>query len=500
MINFYKIRTKILTGYIIFIIIIVLQIVLTYIHRNQAREDYNNLTKVTKPKVELLEKYRNSNKLLYILTANRVANVKTSLQLNKIKQISEVEFPFFRQKLKSIKGIDDKHLELNNIIDTIVYNTVANEKRVGKIISLLNTNKDFSNSEKIKDAKEALGKIKYNYEKIDYGISYLQKFYTESSEKLYIRLSNKINNSFYVLFISTFFLISLGLFFSFKITNSITIPLKNLINGTKDLIRGNYDTKINEIGRDEIGELTRIFNKMAYTLNSNFNDIKNKNKNLQQFTYIASHDLQEPLKTLTGFVDYLKNNYKDQFDDVGNKSLNYIFEASEKMSLLIKGLLEFNQIGLDSKLKKIDCNKVAQEVKKSFMPEISEINGTIKIKELPIIRGYEKELKLLFENLISNAIKYRKKDVPLEIIISAKKKNGWTFKVKDNGVGFEEKYINKIFLVFQRLHQDANIKGTGIGLAHCSKIMDLHNGTIWAKSKINEGSIFYFNIPTVIKA
>ncbi|GGH01349.1 hypothetical protein GCM10011416_20080 [Polaribacter pacificus] len=223
--------------------------------------------------------------------------------------------------------------------------------------------------------------------------------------------------------------------------------------------------------------------------------LEQKNKELEQFSYIASHDLQEPLRTITSFSDILYTEYYNKLDDQAKQIFTFIKEASGRMSNLIKNLLDYSRIGHQEELVKVDCNKLLNNINKDLTTLISETKTTIKISELPIITGYPTSIRLLFQNLISNAIKFSKKDEAPEITIGyTDKKDAWEFSIKDNGIGIQKEYQKKIFSIFQKLHAKEKYKGTGIGLAHCQKIVNLHLGEIWVKSNPNEGSTFYFTI------
>ncbi|MBI0398360.1 PAS domain S-box protein [Cyclobacterium marinum] len=220
-----------------------------------------------------------------------------------------------------------------------------------------------------------------------------------------------------------------------------------------------------------------------------------KNKELEQFAYVASHDLQEPLRTVNNFTELLAKRRTDYFDELGLKSLQFIQDATSRMSELIKNLLDYNRLDKDNILTKIDCNQLVKDVKKDLSMNIKDAEATIIYNNLPILLGYETPLRLLFQNLINNAIKFRKKDTKPIIEINAKL-NGdeWLFSIQDNGIGITTKYKDKIFVIFQRLHNKNEYEGSGIGLAHCRKIVDLHQGQIWVDSIDDEGSTFYFTI------
>ena len=229
---------------------------------------------------------------------------------------------------------------------------------------------------------------------------------------------------------------------------------------------------------------------------THLDEIKRKNKELEQFAYVASHDLQEPLQTIGGFVRRLEKKYKGQLDEKADNHLFYIAQATDRMSDVIKGLLDYSRLGREKQMSSIDCNQLVKDIRDDLGTSINESKASLHISQLPRIRGYESEVRLLFQNLINNAIKFRKEDTAPVISISAEKKaDHWEFTVKDNGIGIDPKYNDKIFLIFQRLHSRSEYEGTGIGLAHCRKIMDLHGGNIWVQSKPDKGSTFYFTIP-----
>ena len=216
---------------------------------------------------------------------------------------------------------------------------------------------------------------------------------------------------------------------------------------------------------------------------------------LEQFAYVASHDLQEPLRTIDNFVGLLDKKYSKQTDKETTQYFKFIVNATSKMQNLIKDLLEFSRVGKNMLFTIVDCNKVLQEVIADLDISIKESNAKIITATLPVLQGNETELKRLFQNLISNAIKFHKKNVFPEISITVEEKEKeYLFAIKDNGIGIEEKYMNKLFIIFQRLHTAEEYPGTGIGLATCKKIVTLHKGKIWIKSKLGEGSTFYFTL------
>ena len=232
-------------------------------------------------------------------------------------------------------------------------------------------------------------------------------------------------------------------------------------------------------------------------------ELSQKNEDLEQFAYIASHDLQEPLNTISSFIGLIKNDYGEQFDDLGKQSLVFIEEASERMTKLINVLLEYSRIGKTRNFTFVDCNKIVQDLEKDIYTLIKRKKAIITYTKLPVLMGSEIELRLLFQNLITNALKFCPEDrnptLKIEVIKTASLENldehVWQFSFTDNGIGIRKDHQERIFSIFQRLHTTDQYKGTGIGLAHCKKIVAIHKGNIWVTSKINEGSTFYVTIP-----
>lgn len=238
-----------------------------------------------------------------------------------------------------------------------------------------------------------------------------------------------------------------------------------------------------------------LLKKSERALETQNKELEIKNRELEQFAYVASHDLQEPLRTTTSFVKMFKQQYFGRLDSKADKFINYIVQASDRMSVLIKDLLDFSRIGNNKDLEQVDCNLILQDVVADIDQAIKDSDAEIKAENLPVINGYSTELKQLFQNLIVNSIKFKKKDVPPKINIIAQRKNDhWRFAFTDNGIGIDQQHNERIFVIFQRLHNRTEYQGSGIGLSHCKKIVELHNGKIWVESTLNEGSTFNFTI------
>lgn len=224
--------------------------------------------------------------------------------------------------------------------------------------------------------------------------------------------------------------------------------------------------------------------------------IEKKNKELEQFAYVASHDLREPLHTIMSLVDLIKLEYKEKLDSSADKYLQFILQTTSRMEALIKDLLDYSRIGTEQEQQKVNCNEIVDDVLLDMNALIKKTHTEVEKHTLPTLKAYPTELRQLFQNLITNAIKFRRPDADPRISIKADLKDTyWQFAVADNGIGIDEKYKEKIFMIFQRLHSRREYEGTGIGLAQCRKIVESHGGTIWVKSVPNEGSTFFFTIP-----
>ena len=304
-----------------------------------------------------------------------------------------------------------------------------------------------------------------------------------------------------------------GLFLAITVSRGIQKGLQEILLSARSVTKGNFSRKAKSYSADEIGTLAESFNSMATELqrlekenrevNSSLerkvrqrtSEMEFKNKELEQFAYVASHDLQEPLRTISGFVDLLQKDYGHRLDDNGHIYMNYLSQASDRMKILIKDLLDYSRIGREKEAMPVDCNRLLEEVLADLGENIRESGAHIHSGSLPSLRAYPTELKLLFQNLITNAIKFRQPDRCPEISISAASVDGhWIFIVSDNGIGIEKQFLERIFIIFQRLHNRSAYEGSGIGLAQCKKIAELHGGTIWADSQPGLGSRFHFTI------
>ncbi len=233
----------------------------------------------------------------------------------------------------------------------------------------------------------------------------------------------------------------------------------------------------------------------------NVNDeLKNSNDELQQFAYVTSHDLQEPLRTIASFTQLLDRRYKGKLDSDADEFMDYIVDASKRMQSLIKDLLEYSKVtSKGEEFKLVNTKEIVKNIISDFHVILDENNGEVTCDSLPEVYANERLLTQVFQNLISNAIKYRKPEEPPRVHISSRKEgHEFVFSISDNGIGIDPEYFDRIFMIFQRLHTQGEYEGTGIGLAIVKKIIDQHGGRIWVESELGKGSTFYFTLPMKI--
>ncbi len=224
--------------------------------------------------------------------------------------------------------------------------------------------------------------------------------------------------------------------------------------------------------------------------------LQNSNEELEQFAYVASHDLQEPIRMVISFTQLLQRRYADKLDSDAQEFIHYAVDGAKRMKELIDTLLDYSRvITTKEKFKKFSVQSIIKNICDDLEELINETGIKIIYKDLPDIYSDETMITRVFTNLLSNSIKYRREKNP-EVRISARQEEaGWLFSVKDNGIGIDEKYFDKIFILFKRLHGKNEYPGTGIGLATSKKIVENLGGKIWLESKINDGTTFYFTIP-----
>ena len=226
--------------------------------------------------------------------------------------------------------------------------------------------------------------------------------------------------------------------------------------------------------------------------------LSSSNTDLQQFAYVASHDLQEPLRAVSGFLTLIASKHKETLDEETAGWINHAVEGSVRMRALINDLLAYARVESKGKaLTDTDCNESLTIAKKDLSVLLEETDTQLNVVDLPHVIGEKGQLAQVFQNLIGNAIKFKSSERPVVEITVVKQNGNWLFTIKDNGLGFDQEHAERIFVIFQRLQGREEHKGTGIGLALCKKIIERHGGTIWAQSEKGKGSTFSFTIPVI---
>jgi signal transduction histidine kinase len=225
-------------------------------------------------------------------------------------------------------------------------------------------------------------------------------------------------------------------------------------------------------------------------------ELARSNRDLEQFAYVASHDLQEPLRMVATYTQLLSERYQGKLDENADKYIHYAVDGALRMQTLVKDLLAFSRVGRKQEpAHETDCNLVIQSVMANLKSTIQESGAQVTYQTLPVLVAAQSELVQLFQNLIANAIKFRSAKAPEIRITACQKKKEWLFSVEDNGIGIAPEYVEDIFVIFKRLHTREEYPGSGIGLAICKKIVEHNHGRIWVESQPGQGSKFQFSWP-----
>ena len=300
----------------------------------------------------------------------------------------------------------------------------------------------------------------------------------------------------------------------------ITRPLQRLVDGAEQIGRGDLDFSGSAAGRDEIGDLSRSFERMARQLKATLvsrdalereigvrieveerlkdtlADLKRSNRELEQFAYVASHDLQEPLRMVSSYTQLLSERYADRLDEKAHKYIHYAVDGAVRMQQLIQDLLAFSRITTrGGDIQTVDSHAVLGQALADLKTVLTDAGALVTNDDLPVVGADATQLRQVFQNLISNAVKFRGKSTPRVHVSARAEDSQYIFAVQDNGIGIDPKYADKIFVIFQRLHTRSEYPGTGIGLALCLRIIQRHGGRIWFEPARGGGTTFHFTLP-----
>ncbi len=281
-------------------------------------------------------------------------------------------------------------------------------------------------------------------------------------------------------------------------------PLASLAEQVRQVASGDFQHEIDAHGPRETVMLGEDVNAMRHrivqelaTLDAASAELQRSNSELEQFAYVASHDLQEPLRKVASFCQLLQRRYGGQLDERADQYIEFAVDGAKRMQGLINDLLAFSRVGRITRERTlVDLNDAVRKVVDSFSERIEETGARVEVGELPSVRGEATLLSAVFQNLISNGLKFKGSSDPVITIGAERDGEGlWKFSVHDNGIGIEPEYADRIFVIFQRLHPKDAYPGTGIGLAMCRKIVEYHGGTIWLKTDVDAGTVFEFTLP-----
>jgi len=289
-------------------------------------------------------------------------------------------------------------------------------------------------------------------------------------------------------------------------TRLLVAPITALVEAAEAIGRGEFATRTGETGHAlELKRLGRAFNRMAEGLEERERglaqktaELENSNKDLEQFAYVASHDLQEPLRKITSFADLLAKRYAGQLDETGQRYVDYMVDGARRMSQLITHLLTYSRLGTRGKaFAPLPVGEALTVALENLQMALEETGATVTRGDLPVAVADAAQLAQLFQNLVGNALKYRGQDAPMISVSASRGENAWTVAVADNGIGIAPQHHERVFRMFQRLHTTKEHPGVGIGLSFCKRIVERHGGRIWVESEEGRGSTFFFTLPDI---
>ncbi len=341
---------------------------------------------------------------------------------------------------------------------------------------------------KVVNANEGFGKVYgYNPEKISANLATWKKWiHPEDFERVVEKRTAILNNPYHLYWDDEFRIINKDGRYYFMYHKAYIIRNESgkairLFGATQNISQRKEDEAL----------LIELNNR----LKQRADELAASNVELERFAYIASHDMQEPLRMITSFLQLFKKKYEDQIDETAEQYIYYAMDGAERMKKLIIDLLEYSRIGSNKdSFEEVDTNQLVKEVIAVFMNRINESNAVVEVGNLPSMNANKTQMFQLFQNLIGNALKYSSKEPPRIFIEGKEEEKQYLFSVKDNGIGIKPMFFEKIFVLFQRLHHKNEYSGTGIGLTVCKKIVERHDGKIWVTSEPGVGSCFYFTI------
>ncbi|HEX5163845.1 MAG TPA: CHASE3 domain-containing protein [Thermomicrobiales bacterium] len=304
------------------------------------------------------------------------------------------------------------------------------------------------------------------------------------------------------LIFGTLLAVVLGVGMALLLARDVVGGVGRLARSAERIAGGDLTERTGLRRNDEVGDAAAAFDRMADQLQRSVierdqreQDLARSNAELEQFAYVASHDLQEPLRAVVSYVQLLEKRYKDQLDERASKYIAYAVDGGQRMQTLINDLLTYSRVGrANEEFEPVDMEHVLDRAITSVRVAVEESEAVITHDPLPVVTADERMLTQLFQNLLSNAIKFSGDRPPRVHVSAARQPDEWLFAVRDEGIGIAPEYAQRIFVIFQRLHGRDEYPGTGIGLAICKKIVDRHGGRLWVESTFGAGATFYFTL------
>jgi signal transduction histidine kinase len=318
---------------------------------------------------------------------------------------------------------------------------------------------------------------------------------------LHIRLAaadarTSASDSTRLVLLASFIGLAVALAVAIVVTLSISAPLRRLKASADRIAAGEMVEPGVTHRRDEIGSLSRAMTTMVRSLNQQADELKRSNADLEQFAYVASHDLQEPLRMVSGFTGLLKRRYGGKLDADADEYIEFAVSGANRMQALINDLLSYSRVGREEvAAKAVDTQVALDQALANLQSAIEDRSAMVSCGQLPTVWANHGMLVRLFQNLISNALKFCNAERPIVRIQAEARGGDWVFSVADNGIGIDPQYQDRIFLIFHRLHKQSEYPGTGIGLAVCKRIVERNGGRIWLESEPGKGTTFFFTLP-----
>ena len=299
---------------------------------------------------------------------------------------------------------------------------------------------------------------------------------------------------------------------AFGLWRSAILPLNRLASDARQVASGDFDHQVEPGGPAEMRAVGLDVNRMRErilaelsalreahaSLEAKTEDLQRSNSELEQFAYVASHDLQEPLRKVASFCQLLQRRYAGRLDAKADEYIEHAVDGAKRMQALINDLLAFSRVGRTAQRREpVSCAVLLAQAWANLAPEVRRTHATIEVGELPVVLGEATLLTAVFQNLINNALKFRADEPPRVSVSVRRDGEDWLFSFSDNGIGIEPEYADRIFVIFQRLHDKATYPGTGIGLAMVKKIIEYHGGRIWLDTTVTTGARFRFTLPAL---